>query len=34
MSIENLSNSEIRSVETQVTEKRKKDIPYKEYLNN
>ena len=33
-SIENLNNDDLRSIEAQVAEKRKADIPYKEYLNN
>lgn len=32
MSSENLSDSEIRSMEAEIAEKRKQDIPYKEYL--
>ena len=33
-STENLNDNDIRTMETQVAEKRKQDIPYKEYLNN
>ena len=33
-SVENLSDNDIRTMEAQVAEKRKQDIPYKEYLNN
>ena len=33
MNIENLSDSDIRIMEAQVTEKRKQDITHQQYLN-
>ena len=33
-SAENLNDAEIRSIEAQVAQKRKEDLPYKEYFNN
>ena len=33
-SVENMSDSDVRIIEAQVAEKRKQDIPYKEYFNN
>lgn len=34
MNIDNLSDSQIKLLEAEVAEKRKQDIPYREYLNN
>ena len=33
-SVESLNDNDVRTMEAQVSEKRKQDIPYKEYLNN